>query len=208
MTIYVYDNWKHVHEAGRCVFGDGAFLHTSTTVRCARKVDHTGAHVQQYHVAHSNCCGKWLRSTTQLYLSRGWNWVLGMSRPYICVQLSSSFYAQQIIGISSRMQPMARLCQSTNSWSCNKPHNVAQQLILGCNRVPDYVNRRIHGVVINSIMSRRASVRIRANARGPGYRHRFRCDACWALADTVGANPRTFRAGMAWATSDKKSAWH
>ncbi len=107
-----------------------------------------------------NCSGNGFAWQLNCVWSRDWNWLLRMSRPFMCVKLSSSIYEQQIMEISSRMRPGARLCQSTNSRSCNKYHNVAP---------------RAH-----------ANARIRTNAIESGFRHRFCCDACWALADTVG----------------------
>jgi hypothetical protein len=56
--------------------------------------------VTQYHVAHSNCCGKWLYLTTQLRMKSR----LKLGAQNVAPIYVSSIYAQQIIKISSRMQ--------------------------------------------------------------------------------------------------------
>jgi hypothetical protein len=127
---------------------------------CSRKVDHTGGCMFNSMSRIRNCSGNCFAWQNNCVWSLDWNLFLRMSRPFMCVKLSSSICAQQIMEISSQMQPGARLCQSTKSWSCNKHHNVAPPAD--------------------------ANARICANARESGFRHRFCCDACWALADTVG----------------------
>ncbi len=121
-------------------------------------------------------CGKWLCLTThvcwRLRLKLGAQYV----RPFIRVQHSSSIYTEPIMKICSRMQPGAKLCRSTNSWSCNKHRNVAPHVD--------------------------ANARIRAKMRGSVFRHWFHCYTCWELADKVSAISSPPRGEMVWATYD------
>ena len=127
------------------------------TQHAQRNVDQAQAHVQQCHVAHSNCGGKWLCWTTQLL----------------------QFFEFQV-----RTEVGCSKCRA-HVHVCNFLHkrtlNLLRESVLGCNWMSDYDNRRIFGAVNNAARPDRRAGAARSRREGAPNRrlkHRFPREPC------------------------------